>query len=101
MADDIAEIRQYAASKTTVERLKAEIAAVKPPDVSINEALEFRRDQYGLKQYEFARLLGMTPTHYSDMMAGRRRITKEAIRRAFALGVPIEVLLQPNKKAKA
>ena len=101
MADDIAEIKRYAASKTTYARLESELAAIKPPDVSINDALEFRRDQYGLKQYQFARLLGLSPSHYSDMLAGRRHITKEAIRRAFALGVPIDVLLQPDKKAKA
>lgn len=68
----------------------------KPADVTISSALEFRREQYGLSEREFAYVLGLQPSHYNEIVNGRRDITKKAMRRAFAIGVPAEVLLQPS-----
>lgn len=59
------------------------------------EALKFRQDQYCFKQFEMAALLGMAATHYSEVLRGRRRLSLTQIRRAVAIGVPAEVILQP------
>ena len=77
-------------------RLLAEAEAGKVCDVSISDALEFRRDQYGLTRSQFAALLGLGLNHYGEIISGKRGIGKTAMRRAYAIGVPAEVLLQPD-----
>lgn len=79
-------------------RLLSEAQAGKTCELSIIDALEFRRDQYGLKQSEFAAILGMTPSHFSEVMAGKRNLPLNARIRAFAIGVPSDVLLQPGSE---
>ena len=63
------------------------------------DALEFRREQYGLRGYEWASLLGMAQSHYSEFKRGKRTLPKEAMAKAFAYGVPAHILFQeiPNK----
>ena len=75
-------------------RLLAEVQSPRKADVSIVDALEFRRDQYGLKRTEFAAVLGMTPGHYSEVISGKRSLPINATKRAYAIGVPADVLLQ-------
>ena len=77
-------------------RLLTEAQIGKETDVRITDALEFRRDQYGLTQREFAAILGLQNTHYSEIISGKRRMTLGATQRAFAIGVPADVLLQPD-----
>jgi antitoxin component HigA of HigAB toxin-antitoxin module len=77
-------------------RLLTEAQIGKAVDVSVADALEFRRDQYGLTQSEFAAVLGMQKSHYSEVLSGKRRLPLEATKRAFAIGVPAEVLLQTD-----
>ena len=77
-------------------RLLTEAQIGKETDVRITDALEFRRDQYGLTQREFAAILGLQNTHYSEIISGKRRMTLGATKRAFAIGVPADVLLQPD-----
>lgn len=79
-------------------RLLTEAQVGKACDVSILDALDFRREQCGLKRSEFAAILGMTPTHFSEVMAGKRNLPLNARIRAFAVGVPAEVLLQPGSE---
>ncbi len=79
-------------------RLLAEAQVGKACDVSITDALDFRRDQYGLSRTEFAAILGMTAAHFSEVMAGKRNLPLNARIRAFAVGVPAEVLLQPGSE---
>lgn len=63
--------------------------------VSLITALEFRRDQYGLTKAEFARILGMHRSNYSDFTSGGRcGFPLSARKRAYAIGVPANVLLQ-------
>ena len=78
-------------------RLISEAEKGKATDVTIPNALEFRRDQYGLNQTEFAAVLGLNGSHYSEIVRGKRSLPIEATRRAFAIGVPADVLLQPTK----
>jgi len=68
----------------------------KKGDVSVASALEFRREQYGLTEREFAFILGILPSHYNEVIHERRQLTKKLMRRAFAIGVPAAVLLQPD-----
>ena len=79
-------------------RLLSEAQVGKACEVSIVDALDFRRDQYGLTRAEFAAILGMTPAHFSEVMAGKRNLPLNARIRAFAIGVPAEVLLQPGSE---
>lgn len=79
-------------------RLLTEAQAGKACDLSIADALEFRRDQYGLKAAEFAAILGLTPPKYSEVINGKRNMPLNARIRAFAIGVPADVLLQPGSE---
>ena len=74
----------------------AEALAGKTCGVSAIDAVEFRRDQYGLPRTEFAALLGMSLSHYGEFVNGKRKLPKRAMVRAYAIGVPAEVLLQPD-----
>lgn len=92
----LAELNKREPKPAMVLRLLNEAQIGKPVDVSVADALEFRRDQYGLTQREFAAILGMYPGHYSEVVNGKRNLPLEATKRAFAIGVPAEVLLQPD-----
>ena len=81
---------------TMILRLLSEAQAGKIAEVSLADALEFRRDQYGLTKGEFAAILGLQKSHYSEIVLGKRRLPITATKRAFAIGVPAEVLLQPD-----
>ena len=60
---------------------------------SVVDAVEFRRSQCDLTQRDFAELLGLTPGNYGEILAGRRRLPINATKRAYAIGVPADVLL--------
>lgn len=76
-------------------RLLNEAQALKASDVSLADALEFRREAYDLTKAEFAAILGLSLNHYGEVLSGRRDIPKGAMRRAYAIGVPASALLQP------
>lgn len=69
---------------------------------TIIEAVEFRREQYGLNQRQMALVLGMGPSHYNEFIKGKRELPKHSMAQAFAFGVPAERLFQtePNKGVK-
>lgn len=78
----------------TMRRLLAEVRRKPAAELpTIHEALEFRREQYGLTQREFARLLGMGHTHYSEFANGKRQLPRKAMGNAYRIGVPADVLL--------
>lgn len=82
------------AGAATVARLLDEVKRKgMGPSVTIADALAFRRDQYGLTQGEFAKVLGMQVSHYSEVENGLRPLPIKAARRAYRVGVPAEVLL--------
>ncbi len=58
------------------------------------DALEFRRDQYGLSQSEWAYILGLSPSHYNDFIKGRRGLSLQVAAKAFEYGVPAEAIFQ-------
>lgn len=64
---------------------------------SIVDALEFRRDQYGYNKREMSEALCMQPSHYSEVISGKRTLSLATTKKAFEIGVPAEVLLQANK----
>ena len=57
-------------------------------------ALEFRREQYGWTNSKFAKKIGMSRSHFSEVMNGKRRLPLNARIKAYKLGVSAEVLLQ-------
>lgn len=68
---------------------------------TVIDAMEFRREAYGLDCRQWAAVLGMAPSHYSEFINGRRQLPKRAMTNAFAYGVPAEALFQtrPTKGA--
>ena len=59
----------------------------------IPSALAHRQASYGWNQNEMATALGMRPSHYSEVLAGKRRLTFGQACLAYKLGVPATVLL--------
>jgi len=93
-------LAQYLDREKTERAKRAEIVAnliqlatCAKQEVSQSDALEAKRIELGLKQCEFAKVLGIMPKHYIDIKAGRRKLCYRAARRAYALGVDADVLL--------
>jgi transcriptional regulator with XRE-family HTH domain len=75
-------------------RLLAKAQAGVKCDVSMVDALDFRREQYGLSWAEFGMMLGLSAQHMSEVKNGKRRLPIGALKRAYAIGVPADALLQ-------
>ena len=78
-----------------LKRLHREASARSRLGITIGDALEFRRECYDLTAAEFAGVLGLAKSHYSELIHGKRALPSKAMKRAFAVGVPASVLLQP------
>lgn len=61
---------------------------------SIVDAVEFRRDQYMLTQREWAKVIGISQSHYSEFVHGKRGLTLAQAAKCFEYGVPAECLFQ-------
>mgnify|MGYP000672235569 CR=1 FL=1 len=60
---------------------------------SAAEALEFRREQYGLSRKDFCYILSIGVGHYSEIINGKRSVPMSLARRANAIGVPLKSLV--------
>lgn len=73
-----------------------------PSSVSLKDGLEACRARHKLKKQQFAALIGMPGPHYSELIGdkpAKRQMTLNQARRAHAIGVPADVILQgPNTK---
>ena len=87
------DLNERESTASVMRRLRRDVRPRKHK-VSVADALEFRREAYDLTRVQFCELLGMRPSHYSEVVNGRTPLRIKATRRAFALGVPAEVLLQ-------
>ena len=94
MSKKLKELNAPEPKPALILRLLAEAQTGKAVSVSIPDALEFRRDQYGLTKAEWAAVLGLGLPHYGEVLNGKRALPISAAKRAFAVGVPAEVLLQ-------
>lgn len=65
----------------------------KPCPIYVSEAIQFRQREFGWTAKRMAEAIGMKPSHYSEMMNGKRRLPYSAACRAHALGVPAAILL--------
>ncbi len=74
-------------------RLLREADAGVSSEVSEADALEFHREQCGLTASDFAVVLSMQQSHYSEVVHQRRRLPINAVARAVAIGVPAAPLL--------
>ena len=61
---------------------------------SIIEAVEFRREQYGLTKRDWAKVIGLTAGHYTEFTQGKRNLTLKQAAKCFQFGVPAELLFQ-------
>lgn len=78
-------------------RLLATAQLGMPCASSLPDALEACRKRHGLTVGEFTALLGLQRSHMREVLAGKRTLPLGATRRAYALGVPADALLQtPN-----
>ena len=66
----------------------------KPP--KLVDAIEFRRESYGWSKGKMAAMLDMTKGHYSEFIHGTRGLPVNSIRKAYAIGIPAQVLLQDD-----
>lgn len=92
---DLAALNRREPKPILMARLMTE-ACGKPFNISLIDALEFRRDQYALSCKDWAFLIGMSQSHYSEVIHGLRDLPIKATKRAYALGVPAEALLAPS-----
>jgi HTH-type transcriptional regulator/antitoxin HigA len=58
-------------------------------------AIRFRIEQYGWTDAQFAEKVGMSRSHFSEVMNGKRKMPLHAVRKAVGLGIPAKVMLQP------
>ena len=91
------DLNERESTASVMRRLRRDVRPRKHK-VSVADALEFRREAYDLTRVQFCELLGMRPSHYSEVVNGRTPLPIKATRKAFALGVPPEVLLQIGKE---
>ena len=77
-------------------RLMAEAVGVASA-VSLADALEFRREQYGLSRAQFSVVIGLSASHYSEVMSGVRDLPIKAAKRAYRIGVSIEAIMAPSE----
>ncbi len=66
---------------------------------TIPEALEAYRKDRGWRAGDMAMLLGLHRSHYSEVISGKRaELPLNATRRAYALGIDPDILLQMKEK---
>lgn len=65
----------------------------KSTKLSVSEAIEFRQREFGWTAARMAETLGLTDSHYSELMHGKRGLPYHAACRAYDLGVPASILL--------
>ena len=80
-------------SETLIAHLELR-AKGNPAAVPQAKALEDFREALGLTQLEFASLLRVHPGNYQEVVRGEHSLSLPAIRRAYAIGVPADSLLQ-------
>lgn len=87
------ELREHinAALKTSVLMSKHQRIKTVPP---ITTSLRAVACNCGYNQTQMAKRLGLMQSHYSEVLSGKIELPKNAMRKAYRLGVPAEVLLQ-------
>ena len=60
---------------------------------TVGEVFEQKRKELDLTMREFAVVVGLSPYHYNELIAGKRPLTLRSAKRAYAIGVPADVLL--------
>ena len=69
-------------------------------DVSVGDALELRRKECGLSRRNFSYLLGLQEGNYSMVVNGKKQLSLNATKCAYAIGVPAAILLQQSEKSE-
>ena len=61
--------------------------------LSVIEAVEYRRDQYGLTCNEMAEIIGIHKSKYSEFMNGKKPLSVKTLKKLYYIGVPAKCLL--------
>ena len=99
MTMDDADINTPESKVDIICRLIKEVDKGFSCDVSAAEALEFRRDAYGLSVKDFCYILSISKSHYSEVINGKRQPPISLIRKAHSIGVPLQSLVYGVKNA--
>lgn len=89
-------IEQYAQEREVTAYDNGYDAGRNAKPAKLVDAIEFRREQYGWNKSKMAAMLDMTKPNYSDFIAGRRGLPINSVRKAYAIGIPADILLQDD-----
>jgi len=87
LQQELEELNKKESREDCIKRLLAEIANAGTNATTI-DLLEFRQDQYGLRDCDMAKILGISKGHYSEILSGKRELPKKAMIRAIIIGIP-------------
>lgn len=93
MSEELATLNAREPKFQIIARLLADTEKPLIGQADFIESIEFRRDQYGLTQREFAFILGMSESKYSELKSKKINLTKPQAARLFQIGVPAEAIL--------
>ena len=78
-----------------VDAYESEHVAIPPPDPI--DAILFRMEQRSMARAELQELLGVSRGRLSELLSGKRSLSKAMIRRLVdRLDIPAEILIQPT-----
>jgi antitoxin component HigA of HigAB toxin-antitoxin module len=90
---NLEELNKKESKESIIARLTEQANKGIKCEVSIIDMLEFRRDQYGLTQKEFALIIGMSVSHYNEFIHGKHNLPLNARIKAYKIGVSADILL--------
>lgn len=68
-----------------------------PSAIGTSAALKLIASRHGWNQSQAAKRLGLHRSHYSEILAGKRKLPFASAKKAYALGLPAQVLLRTAK----
>ena len=93
MSNDLEQLNAKESKTDIICRLIKEVDAGFVASTSAADALEFRREQYGLDRKDYCYILSISVNHYGEILKGKRELPKSLIRNANIIGVPLESLV--------
>lgn len=101
LCDDISALiktREHKAESKGYDKGYEDGEKAKPP--KLVDAIQFRQEQYGWNDTKMATMLDIPKSHYSEFKHGKRGLPINSIRKAYAIGIPANVLLQDDIEAR-
>ena len=60
---------------------------------SLEDAIKFRMEQYGHNQSQACKIMGISKTHFSELLKGKRKISRGQLEPLYKYGIPMRVLM--------